>query len=179
LAFLIAQPAPAERWGPLDEILATARMTGPAITLAVAAITAMALCFRRLWLDWLGARPGRINVETFSAVSSLDDVDLDQLTLSFRQRLAELHLNAPASVPGVAVDGDFLDVLGASGVDSRNWLGSALALLRASKPRHAWQVRGVLVQRAQRPCYGLTVHVLRLPDTATLRKPFGDPAGTT
>jgi hypothetical protein len=166
LGFLVAQPPPSERWGPLDELLTAARMTGPAIALTVAALTAIALCFRRLWLDWLGARPGRINVEKFSAASVLDETDLEQLTLRFRHRLAELHLNAPASVPGAAADGDFLDVLGASGVDSRNWLGSALALLRASKPRHAWQVRGVLVQRAQRPGYGLTVHVLRLPDTA-------------
>ena len=164
VAYLVAEPPPYGAPKPIEELLTTARMEGPAIALTVGALTAMAVCFQRLWLDWLAFRPGRIEVKTFTAGSTVEDVDLEQLTLRFRRRLAELHLNAPAPVPGGLSDGDFLDVLGRSGVDSRNWLASALAMLRASKPRHAWQVSGVLVQHDEHPRYALTVQVLRLPD---------------
>jgi hypothetical protein len=166
VGFLVAQPVPTEKPGPWDELATTARMTGPAVAIAVAALAAMALCFRRMWLDWLALGPGRIEVERFIAGAALADADVAQLTLAFRQRLAELHLHAPASAPGQLADADFLDVLGASGVDSRNWLGSAVALLRATKPRHAWQIRGVLIRRDLRPRCGLTIQVARLPSTA-------------
>jgi hypothetical protein len=166
-AFLLAQPPPSDTAWPWDELVATVRSPGVAIALAVLALTALAACFRHVWLEWLAVRPGGIQVETFTADSELGEADLERWTLRFRQRFAELHLNAPASVPGALADGDFLDVLGGSGVDSRNWLGSALSLIRAAKPSHAWRVTGVLVRREQRPRYGLTVQVLRLPDAGT------------
>jgi hypothetical protein len=166
LAFLFAQPPLGEGWGPLGEIGATLQRPGPAIAFAVAALTWMAFCFRHVWLDVVALGPGRIEVGTFAAGSALEDADVAQLTLTFRHRLGELHLHAPASAPGQPADADFLDVLGQSGVDSRNWLGSALGLLRAAKPRHAWQIHGVLVRREQRPRFGLSVQVIRLPGRA-------------
>ena len=166
VAFITINPEPGDWNSPFDEILIAARSPGPAIALAIAALTWIAFCFRHTWLEYLAYAPGRIEVETFVAGSALSDPDVEQLTLAFKNRLGELHLNAPASAPGQLAGADFLDVLGSSGVDSRNWLGSALALVRAAKPRHAWQIRGVLVRRDERPQCGLTVQVVRLPGTA-------------
>jgi tetratricopeptide (TPR) repeat protein len=164
IAYAVTRPAPRGGSLPFDELLSALRMKGPAIALTVATLLAIAFCFRQLWLDYMALRPGRIEVEPFTATSALRDVDVEKLRLDFRQRLARLHLNALAGAPGALGDGDFLDVLGRSGADARNWLGSAIAVLRAAKPSHAWQIRGVLVERETGPRYGLTVSVLRLPD---------------
>jgi tetratricopeptide (TPR) repeat protein len=105
-------------------------------------------------------------VPPFTASSELSDIDLGQVTLEFRQRLATLHLQAPAAVPGAAAEGDFMEVLGRGTVDSGNILASLLALLRAAKPSHAWQITGVLVHRDVAPRWGVTIQVLRLPRQA-------------
>jgi hypothetical protein len=141
-------------------------MTGVAIALAVALLTTMAWCFRHLWFDWLAWRPGRIEVDAFAADSSLVEADVARYTLGFRRRLADLRMRAPAPVPGAVPEGAFLEVLGRGSVDSRNWLGSALSLLRASQPQHTWQVSGVLVHRDGSQGCGLMVQVQRLPDQA-------------
>ncbi len=164
IAYVVIQPPPRDGAAPFDELAAAIRMKGPATALTIAALLAIAFCFRQIWLELLALRPGRIDVEPFTAGSTLRDVDVEQLTLAFRQRLAELHLHAPAGAPGTSAEGQFLDVLGGSAMDARNWLGSAISVLRAAKPSHAWQVRGVLIERDNAPCHGLTVQVLRLPD---------------
>lgn len=164
LAFAVIQPVPSDAAAPFDELVAAIRLKGPATVLTVALLLAIAFFFRQIWFDWLALRPGRIEVEPFTAGRALADIDVEQLTLSFRQRLAELHLHAPEGAPGTSAQGAFLDVLGRSAVDSRNWFASAIAVLRAAKPSHAWHVRGVLVERDAAPRFGLTVQVMRLPD---------------
>jgi hypothetical protein len=164
IAYAVTHPAPHAGSLPFDELVRALRMKGPAITLSIATVLAIAFCFRQLWLDVMALRPGCIEVEPFTATSALRDIDVEKLRLDFRQRLSELHLNAPAGAPGTLEAGNFLDVLGRSGVDARNWLGSAIAVLRAAKPSHAWHIRGVLVERDTAPRCGLTVTVLRLPD---------------
>ena len=78
-----------------------------------------------------------------------------------------LHLQSPDPVPGAAADGDFLDVLGRNGMDARNPLATLIGLLRAAKPTHAYEVRGVLLERPEIPRYGVTVRVLRVPSEGT------------
>jgi hypothetical protein len=165
LGYLVSRGAPQDP-SPVAELLQTASTKGVAVALAVVLLTVIAWCFRHLWFDWLAWRPGRIAVDAFTADSSLVEADVARYTLGFRKRLADLRMRAPAPVPGAGPEGDFLEVLGRGGVDSRNWLGSALSLLRAAQPQHTWQVTGVLVQRHSSPHFGLTVQVQRLPDQA-------------
>ena len=56
---------------------------------------------------------------------------------------------------------------GATALDARNPLATLIGLLRAAKPTHAYEVRGVLMERAQIPRYGVAVRVLRLPSDGT------------
>jgi tetratricopeptide (TPR) repeat protein len=163
LAYLVGGGRAHTGWIP-DEMLATLVRAGPALALAFAGLVVAAWCFRHLWLEWLAWRPGRIDVGTLVAGPSVTDADLPQLTMSLRQRLAVLRLQAPAPVPGTAPEGDFLEVLSRGTVDARNVLGTLLSVVRAAVPSHAWQVSGVLVTRRKAPCFGVTMQVIRLPD---------------
>jgi hypothetical protein len=163
LAYLVGGGRAHTGWIP-DEMLATLVRAGPAVALAFAGLVVAAWCFRHVWLEWLAWRPGRIDVGTLVAGPSVDDADLPQLTMSLRQRLAVLRLQAPAPVPGTAPEGDFLEVLSRGTVDAGNILGTLLSLVRAAVPSHAWQVTGVLVKRRKTPCFGVTMQVIRLPD---------------
>lgn len=140
----------------------------PAVAAAIvtAALLHLAWCVRHLILHWLAWWPGRIEVATFAAGTPLTDVDLEQRTLFFRRRLMTLHLQAPAPAVGAAPEGDFLDVLGRNGMDGGKlaWL---VSLLRAAKPAHAYEVRGVLLERQERPRYGVAVQVVRMPSSGT------------
>ncbi len=137
---------------------------GTAVLVAFGVLVHCAWCFRRLWLERLATAPGRVEVPVFTAGSELTDADRTQLTALFRQRLATLRLQSPAPVPGSAAPGDFLEVLSSNGAASGGVIGPLLAVLRSAKPTHAWEVHGTLVRRAQAPCCGVTVQVVRLPD---------------
>jgi hypothetical protein len=167
IAYLVAAPSPGESGTAVDELLTTARMPGVAIALVFVALIFVALSRRKVLTERLAMRPGGIEVPTFTAGTGVEETDLERWTGRFRQRFAELHLNAPAAVPGGLADGDFLDVLAASGVDTKNWLGNILSLMRASSPRYAWRVTGMLVKRAHHPRYGVTFQVVRLPGAAS------------
>jgi hypothetical protein len=134
----------------------------PAIALTSLAVIALAGCIRRLSLEGLAWRPGRIEVAVFATGPDVS-ADAAQLTMAFRQRLAMLSLSAPTPVPGAATDGDFLDVLGREKLDPANVPGSIVSLLRAAKPAHAWQVSGLLVTRDRAPRCGVTLQVAQLP----------------
>ncbi|WP_156028382.1 hypothetical protein [Candidatus Solirubrobacter pratensis] len=142
---------------------------GPAVAavLIAAVLLHLAWCVRHLILHWLAWRPGQIEVATFTAGTPLTAADVEQLTLAFRRRLMTLHLQAPAPAVGAAPEGDFLDVLGRSGMDSGKPLAWLVGLLRAAKPTHAYEVRGVLLEREQRPRYGVAVQVVRMPCSGT------------
>src|SRR5687768_7058128 len=159
LAYMTGSGPPAESDGFFDAVLTASSHTAPTVALVSVALVTLAYSFRHLWLEWLAYRPGRIEVEPFSTGGSVGECDVEQLTLQFRKRLAGVRLQAPKPVPGAASEGDFLEVLGRGGVDASNMLGSLLSLVRAAKPRHAWQVQGVLVERDEAPRFGLTVQV--------------------
>jgi tetratricopeptide (TPR) repeat protein len=157
-----------------DSELATLARPGVAVLVAFAALTFIAWCFRRLWLEWLSWSPGPIEVPEFEQGTELNHADPARLTAVFRQRLAAFHCQwRSAPVPGAAPQDDFLDVLSQNGVDEKNLFRSMLALLRAAKPPHAYQVRGVLRERKNgRARFGVSVQVLRVPGEATPMQTF-------
>jgi hypothetical protein len=165
--YLVGRPKPANPTGLSDTLAAVAGRPAVALAIACAALLHAAWCVRHLILHWLAWWPGPIDVTTFTAVTPITDANAEQLTLVFRQRLMALHLQSPTPVPGAAGDGDFLDVLGRNGLDARNPLATLIGLLRAAKPTHAYEVRGVLIERAEIPRYGVAVRVLRLPSDGT------------
>jgi hypothetical protein len=164
-AYLAGRPA--EGTGALATLAAVGGRPAVALAIACAGLVHLAWCVRHLILHWLAWAPGRIEVTTFTAGTPLTDANVDRLTISFRQRLMNLHLQSPDPVPGAAADGDFLDVLGRNGMDARNPLATLIGLARAAKPTHAYEVRGVLHERTEIPRYGVTVRVLRVPSEGT------------
>ena len=150
----------------LESVVATVSEPAVALVLALAALTLTAFCFRNLWLELLAYMPGRIEVPDFVAGAELEDVDPAQLTMRFRRRLAVSHLQTLSPVPASSAQGDFLDVLGQGGMDTGNLLGSLVTLLRAAKPPHAYEVKGVLMRGSGKQSYGVTLQVTRLPTDA-------------
>jgi hypothetical protein len=126
-----------------------------------------------LWLERLAWRPGPIVVHELVAADGLSGVDPVQLTNSFRQRLGTFHMLSPGGIPG-APEGDFLDVLEVASRDAKGTIHSVVALLRAAKPRHAYEVTGTVVARSQSPRFGVAVQVLRLPGQAEPGRTFWD-----
>jgi hypothetical protein len=165
--YLVGRSKPAKPTGVVETLAAVAGRPAVALAIVCAALLHAAWCVRHLILQWLAWLPGRIGVTTFTAATPITDADAEQLTLVFRQRLMALHLQSPTPVPGAAAEGDFLDVLGRNGLDARNPLATLIGLLRAAKPTHAYEVRGVLMERAEIPRYGVAVRVLRLPSDGT------------
>jgi len=140
---------------------------------AVAAVGAfagavwIAWCARQIIFEAQAWRPGRIIVEQFKPAENTKDADVQRLTAAFRERLARSHLQSPAAVPALAPQGDFLDVLASTPMDPTQPLSIVTGLLRASRPTHAYQVRGSLSKREGRAKpYGVTIHLERLPGKA-------------
>ncbi|HZN89690.1 MAG TPA: hypothetical protein VFB44_11995 [Thermoleophilaceae bacterium] len=121
---------------------------------------------RHLTLEALSWWPGKVVVEDFTAGPEIEDANVARLTAAFRNRLAESHLQAPASVPAAAPQGNFIDVLSGGGTEPGALLSTLAGLLRAALPDHAYEVKGVLVTREQEPRCGVTVQVERLPGQA-------------
>jgi hypothetical protein len=163
VAYLIGRERPAKPATALQAMLVAASSPGLALALVFGALVVGAASFRQLALRWLAWRPGSIQVAEFTAGSSLTYANAEELTMHFRRQLATLQLQSPTPVPGAAPASDFLDVLDRGGADSRNLLGTLVMLLRAAKPTHAYEVRGVLLEREARPRYGVAIEVVRVP----------------
>lgn len=163
LAYLVGRDSPPKPASAFDAMLLAASSPGPAIALAFGALVLGAWSFRHLSLHWLAWRPGSIQVSEFTAGSPLSDASAEQLTMNFRRRLATLQVQSPTPVPGAPPASDFLDVLDRGGADSRNLLGTLVALLRAARPTHAYEVRGVLLEREGGDRCGVAIEVIRLP----------------
>jgi tetratricopeptide (TPR) repeat protein len=140
---------------------------------AVAAVAAfagavwIAWCVRQIIFEVQAWRPGRIIVEEFKPAENAKDADVHRLTAAFRDRLARSHLQSPAAVPALAPQSDFLDVLASTPMDPTHALSILTGLLRASRPTHAYQVRGSLSKReGHGKPYGVTIHLERLPGRA-------------
>jgi hypothetical protein len=166
LAYLIGRDVKGSPDGTPDAVLTAASSPGVAVAIAFGAVVLGAWCCRHLVLHWLAWWPGSIHVAEFK--SATPDVDVEDLTMTFRRRLSSLQIQSPTPVPGAAPAGDFLDVLDRNGVDPRNILGSAVGLLRAAVPTHAFEVRGVLLTREEQPRHGVAIEVIRLPSEGTM-----------
>jgi hypothetical protein len=136
----------------------------PAVALAIASAGLLhaAWCVRHLILHWLAWFPGAIEVRTFTRDTPLTEASEEQLTVDFRQRLMQLHLQAPTPVPGAAPQGHMLDVLESSSLESSNPISLLVGLLRAAIPSHAYEVHGSLRERETAPRYGVTVQVVSM-----------------
>jgi tetratricopeptide (TPR) repeat protein len=170
LAYAVGRKSPKDPSGIPDAVVAAASSPGTAVATAFGLLVLGAWFLRHLCLNRLASKPGRIEVTGFQAGTRLTDADVAQHTIKFRRQLATLRLQAPTPVPGAAPEGDFLDVLGRSGADSRNVLGTLLNVLRAATPTHAYELHGVLQERPRAvgpPC-GVTVQVVRLPTESSL-----------
>jgi tetratricopeptide (TPR) repeat protein len=127
----------------------------------------LAWCVRQILFELQAWRPGRINVEQLKQAANVKDADVERLTAQFRDRLARSHLQSPAAVPALAPQGDFLDVLASTPIDATQPFSIVTGFLRASRPTHAYQVRGSLSKREGRAKkYGVTIHLERLPGKA-------------
>ena len=142
----------------------------PAVAIPVASLLVLGIAnvLRRLWLEWLVIKPGRIFVHELSVSPELPDVDVARLTTAFRRRLMQMRLSAPTPVPGTAPSQDFLSVLDSEHLDAKNVLASAVSILRAAIPTTAYEVSLTLThERATPPSksrYGVTAQVSRLPN---------------
>ena len=163
LAYLVGRRSPPEPDGTLDAMLVAASSPGLAICLTFGALLLGAWSLRHLMLLWLAWRPGSIQVSEFTVGTPDSEANAAQLTMLFRRRLATLQIQSPTPMPGAANAADFLDVLDRGTADSRNLLGTLVTVLRAALPTHAYEVRGVLLERdADKPC-GVAIEVARLP----------------
>jgi hypothetical protein len=163
LAYLVGRRSPTKPSTTLDAMLVAASSPGLAICLTFGALLLGAWSARNLTLLWLAWRPGSIQVSEFSVGTPLSEANAQQLTMLFRRRLATLQIQSPTPMPGAAGASDFLDVLDRGTADSRNLLGTLVTLLRAARPTHAYEVRGVLLERDATERYGVAIEVARLP----------------
>jgi tetratricopeptide (TPR) repeat protein len=148
----------------------TTTISKPAVAIPLASLLVLGIAnvLRRLWSEWLAIKPGPIFVHELSVSPGLSDVDVAQLTTAFRRRLMQMRLRAPTPVPGTTPAQDFLSVLDGDHLDTKNVLGSAVSILRAAIPTHAYEVSVTLAKEAAEPpaksrC-GVTAQVSRVPN---------------
>ena len=163
LLYVVGRPGPEKPATTFDAMLVAAASPALSLCLAAAALLLGAWSVRQLVLNWLAWLPGSIHVSQFTLGSPLTDANAEQLTMLFRRRLATLQIQSPTPMPGAAGASDFLDVLDRGGVDHRNPLAMLVTLLRAARPTHAYEVRGVLLERKGLEPYGVAIEVVRLP----------------
>jgi len=151
-----------------QSVITTITKPGVAIFLASLIVLGLASLLRRLRIEWLVLKPGPIFVRELSVAPGVSDVDVDHLTTDFRVRLMQLRLHAPTPVPGTTPAEDFLAVLDGEHLDTKNLLGSAVSILRAAIPNHAYEVSVTLTEEAvrapEKPHRGVTAQVTRLPN---------------
>jgi hypothetical protein len=166
VAYLFGNPA-SEDEDFFTSLHETFRRPVVAAVAAFAGAVWIAWCVRQIVFEFQAWRPGRIMVEQFVPAANAGDADVIRLTAAFRDRLARSHLQSPAAVPSLAPQSDFLDVLASSPMDPTQPLSIVTGFLRASRPTHAYQVRGSLSRREghPKPC-GVTIHMERLPGRA-------------
>lgn len=151
----------------VDSLYRAVTQPGVSLPLAFAILTFSTYCFRRVRLEWLAYKPGRIQVPDFSA-ANLTAISAAQLTTAFRHRLARMRLASSGAAPAAQQESDFLSVLGADQVSSSNILGTLVQLLKAGSPAYAWQISGDVVQlEGTVPSYRVLLQVLRLPSEGT------------
>ena len=161
-AWLLGRTAPKHPHPIWAAILKAGNSPAVALAIACAGLLHAAWCVRHLILHWLAWFPGAIEVRTFTRDTPLTEASEEQLTVDFRQRLMQLHLQAPTPVPGAAPQGHMLDVLESSSLETSNPISLLVGLLRAAIPSHAYEVHGSLRERESAPRYGVTVQVVSM-----------------
>ena len=162
------KPTQQKSTGGVHFVIATITEPAVAIPLASVIVLGLASLLRRLRLELLVSKPGPIFVRELTVAPEVSDVDIAHLTTVFRARLMQVRLHAPAPVPGATPAQDFLAVLDAEHLDAKNLLGSAVSVLRAAIPTHAYEVSVTLTAEAavapEKPRLGVTAQVTRLPN---------------
>ena len=149
----------------------TTTIAKPAVALGLGAVLVLMIgaCFRRIWLERLVRLPGPILVRDLTVPSNVSADDVPGLNTRFRQRLQELRLQAPTPVPGAIPAENFLEMLDSDHLDAKNPLASAVRILQAAIPRHAYEVSPTLLVDTTSCCdhrYGVAAQVTRLPHEA-------------
>lgn len=158
-----------------DSLRKTIVKPSVSLPLAFVILTWFAYAFRRVRLEWLAWRPGRIRVPDFSA-PDIKAASAQQLTDTFRERLGRMRLASSVAAPGAQPESDFIDVLGSGGASASNILGTLLGLLRAAAPSFAYELRGVVVERAGPPHeYRVSLQIDRLPNHGSTQVDVADP----
>ncbi len=103
--------------------------------------------------------PGPVDVHVFTDATPDRNAPVSDLKSQFCQRLSETHIYPPYAGPADPPPESFLDVAG--GVDARTTSPAAMVLQMIPRlwPKIGYRVTGVLLQRVQEPCYGVSVTV--------------------
>jgi tetratricopeptide (TPR) repeat protein len=149
-----------------------ATVAKPAVALGLGAVLVVcaAACLQRLLVERLARKPGPVLVADVRVPEGLNGVDALQLSTLFRQRVQQGRFQAPTPIPGATPAQNFLRMLDADGLDAKNPLASAVKIVRAALPDHAYEVSAALCTAAEprddgRMC-GVTAQVTRLPHEA-------------
>jgi tetratricopeptide (TPR) repeat protein len=166
LAFgvLLARGASHVHEGSFVDSLAHA-ITRPAIAgpIALVILFVCGRLLRAVRLAWLAWTAGPVVVPDFNMPQAVTGTTPAQVTALFRDQLGLLRLGTAKPSPGATPEGSFLEVLASGTVSQSDWLHTALTLVRASWPGYAFEVSGMIQQRAGRKGCGITVQALRLP----------------
>jgi hypothetical protein len=165
-------PEDNEFWDSLRRTLVKPSVALPA---AFVILTLAAYACRRLRLEWLAWRPGRIQVQELDVSGASSPMSSTQLTNAFRGRLAGMRLAPSTAAPSAPTESDFLDVLGSGGVNASNILGTLLSLLRAAVPSFTYEIHGAVVERPGPPrTYRVSLQVARLPNQGSVEVKIDD-----
>jgi tetratricopeptide (TPR) repeat protein len=153
----------------LQSIITAATKPAVAIPLATMLVLGIGSCGRRLWTERLIRKGGPIMVADLKVPDGIIDVDdVARLSTTFRRRLMQLRLQAPAPVPGAAPAQDFLSMVDSEHLDTKNPFGTVVALVRTTIPTHGFEVSAALTQEPAtlpaRPRCVVTAQVTRMPN---------------
>ena len=163
LGYFTGNHTPTDR-GFWDSLRRTLVKPSVSLPVAFAILTCAAYACRRARLEWLGWRPGRIQVSDFSA-PGVTATSAQEITDRFRSRLAGMRLASAVAAPTAPAETDFLDVLGSAGASSSNILATLLGLLRAAVPSFTWEIRGTVVEQPSPLAkYRVSLQITRLPN---------------
>ncbi|MGH4024348.1 MAG: tetratricopeptide repeat protein [Pseudonocardiaceae bacterium] len=156
----VGTSVPMTGFGPVLEFL-----VGQSSLLLVFAVLLMILAlwaFRRFRFAQLARKPGPVEILPF-VKEQATEAPVENIVAHFRKSLRDVSLSPPMSMPGDPVSQDFLHVLRTATSQATGTIGAVVGMLSALQVNSAYRVSGVLAQRANSPCCGLTVHIATLP----------------
>ena len=118
--------------------------------------------FRRFRFAQLARKPGPVEILPFLKEQAAE-APVENIVAHFRKSLRDVSLSPPMSMPGEPVSQDFLYVLRTATSQATGTIGAVVGMLSALQVNSSYRVSGVLAQRTDNPCCGLTVHIATLP----------------